>query len=62
LMERVETAKEARENDEDGAFTEDQADMIAEWEEIADEKALNVPAMGRIAKGVSDLCKPQGEQ
>jgi chorismate mutase len=61
LAERLDLVEEAQKNDEEGLSSSDVNDIVAEWEEIADEKAWNVPAMGRIARGVSDLCKPSGE-
>lgn len=61
LGERIDACEEAAEEEEEGLSGESVVDMVAEWEEIADEKGWNVPAMGRIARGISDVCKAQAE-
>jgi chorismate mutase len=61
IAERIELCQDASDEEDDIFGPEYQADVIAEWEEIADEKGWNITAMGKICRGLLELCKNQAE-
>lgn len=61
LEQRVSLCQELLEEDEDAVTPEYQADMLAAWEEAADERGWSLGALMKVWKGIVDLCKTMAE-
>jgi chorismate mutase len=59
LAERVSLSREAMDEDSSVFSSSTQAETIADWEEMADEKGLNPGVVGLICKAAMKLCKAQ---
>lgn len=59
LAERVTLCRRAVEEDEAAFDAATQAEMLGDWQEMADEKGLSVGATTVICKGIFKLCQAQ---
>lgn len=59
LAERVSISREALDEDSNVFSASTQNEIIADWEEMADEKGLNPGVVGLIGRAAMKLCKAQ---
>jgi chorismate mutase len=57
LAERVSLFREAQEEDPDSLTPEHQSEVVAQWDEAADEHGWSPAMTAKLCRAVTDLCK-----
>lgn len=57
IAERMDLYRVAIEEDEEGINSDHLAESLAVWEETAEEKGWNAGLMGKVCRGIVDLCR-----